>query len=714
MNRSGRKEGRGASSSNFNLVECAWTCAPVFFRGLAPASHQLHSLMSHELDAQPPRPPPQPDDAPLDAQQQLTADSVHSAPASRDADDPKNAIPRKKVAGEDNGGGPVDIEYSLRPAASSVAAGTYPFAVRLRGLPWNTTVDDVGLFIMGSKLSEERVIFVHNAAGDAFARMTSETETSSAVNKNGARMGPGQKMVEVYESSGEEADAWATRCATRPTGSYRGVVKLKGLPYSATEADVVAFFGGFLEEASRVHILLSPDGRASGEAYAEFESLRRARDAIARFDRRELGGRWIDLTETCRGELYSAQHASANALRRTERTSTEDDPLLSGIAGLGIVRVRGLLYEATRADVARFFADYKGVNEASIFMAPRLGDGRPSGEAFVCFATPEEAAHARDDKNGKELGGRWLELSIATAAELGQRCKASLRAAARPDALDAGIVRLRGLPFQATLADVERLVAAASDASRGAFRLRSPVEFAVYLTADDSRRPTGEAFAIVEGEAGQANDAARGLDGATLGDRLVAAAPAAKADLYAALGSDALTSHCVALKGLPYHVTDPSHLQNTFFPTLDLDHAFICRDKNGAAYVKFRNLDHALLALARNRADLDGRFVEVFPCASQEFDKLLNSNSTQFAPPQTNKPVHAPPPPRHFPPHHRPNHHHHHNPYPSRGQRGGNSMLDFPYKQPGPAGAHGHGGPYGPSPSHYPTHSRRPDYPQRR
>lgn len=75
--------------------------------------------------------------------------------------------------------------------------------------------------------------------------------------------------------------------SSRPTCARHlaaaGVLKLKGLPYTTTEAEVRAFFDGF--NVSNVQFVYEPDGRPSGLAFAEFptreEALQVRRPAAA-------------------------------------------------------------------------------------------------------------------------------------------------------------------------------------------------------------------------------------------------------------------------------------------------------------------------------------------------------------------------------------------------------------------------------------------------
>eukprot|EP00070_Physeter_catodon_P049089 XP_028355983.1 uncharacterized protein LOC114487833 [Physeter catodon] len=77
------------------------------------------------------------------------------------------------------------------------------------------------------------------------------------------------------------------------------------------------------------------------------------------------------------------------------------------------VRVRGLPFRACPKDVADFFAGYQlaGSPEEAVQLQRGL-NGRPSGYAFVYFATEAEARRARDEKNRCYLGERFIEIFV--------------------------------------------------------------------------------------------------------------------------------------------------------------------------------------------------------------------------------------------------------------------------------------------------------------
>jgi RNA recognition motif-containing protein len=64
-----------------------------------------------------------------------------------------------------------------------------------------------------------------------------------------------------------------------------------------------------------------------------------------------------------------------------------------------------LSFHTTPATLGEFFSQYGQVTEIAIVYN---AEDRSKGHGFVQFATPEEAAKALNEANGKELDGRPL------------------------------------------------------------------------------------------------------------------------------------------------------------------------------------------------------------------------------------------------------------------------------------------------------------------
>lgn len=87
-------------------------------------------------------------------------------------------------------------------------------------------------------------------------------------------------------------------------------------------------------------MVLSREGRASGEAYIELESANDLEKAMKKHHQ-HMGSRYIELFKSSRSEMdWTLKHQSGS----------------SGDAQDGVVRLRGLPYGATKDEIADFFS----------------------------------------------------------------------------------------------------------------------------------------------------------------------------------------------------------------------------------------------------------------------------------------------------------------------------------------------------------------------
>ena len=77
--------------------------------------------------------------------------------------------------------------------------------------------------------------------------------------------------------------------------------------------------------------------------------------------------------------------------------------------------VGNLSFNATENQLQDMFAEHGTVLEVDLIM-DRFS-GRPRGFAFVTMSSPEEAQKAIEALNGKDLGGRTLNVTIARPRE---------------------------------------------------------------------------------------------------------------------------------------------------------------------------------------------------------------------------------------------------------------------------------------------------------
>lgn len=74
------------------------------------------------------------------------------------------------------------------------------------------------------------------------------------------------------------------------------------------------------------------------------------------------------------------------------------------------VKLRGLPFDVTENDILHFFAAYQ-IKEGSLKIGIN-STGQKSGEAVILFKTMEEAKRAFIEKQGDNVGHRWIELIL--------------------------------------------------------------------------------------------------------------------------------------------------------------------------------------------------------------------------------------------------------------------------------------------------------------
>ncbi|AEE76436.1 unnamed protein product [Arabidopsis thaliana] len=233
-----------------------------------------------------------------------------------------------------------------------------PFpAVRLRGLPFDCAELDVVEFFHGLDVVD--VLFVHRnnkVTGEAFCVLGYPLQVDFALQKN--RQNMGRRYVEVFRSTKQEyykaianevAESRVHGMASGGGGGlgggngsgggggggggggrisggssprrhvqrarssddgkedieHTGILRLRGLPFSAGKEDILDFFKDFELSEDFVHVTVNGEGRPTGEAFVEFRNAEDSRAAMVK-DRKTLGSRYIELFPSSVEELEEA------------------------------------------------------------------------------------------------------------------------------------------------------------------------------------------------------------------------------------------------------------------------------------------------------------------------------------------------------------------------------------------------------------------------
>lgn len=298
------------------------------------------------------------------------------------------------------------------------------------------------------------------------------------------------------------------------------VVKLRGLPWSVSEHQIVDFFRPIPVGIESITLINGADGRPSGEGYVWMHE-NNVNQALS-YNRGSIGTRYIEVFASTEAEYTNAVQHSGMSNPTQQRKAPRAVPPQT--ATECVVRVRGLPFSATSADLVGLFAEY-GVDESNVYMGVGTAGvhmGAPNGDAFVRFTSVDVAQKALHMMQGTTLGSRYLELFAASESEI--EAKANIGALAGYEAnigsgngdlnpqenrYGSGWLRLRGMPYTASQRDVAEFLAD-----------YAVPETDITIKYGTDGRPSGEAFVQMDSEE-TAYAAKPALDRKSMGSRFI-------------------------------------------------------------------------------------------------------------------------------------------------------------------------------------------------
>ncbi|XP_001364439.2 G-rich sequence factor 1 [Monodelphis domestica] len=340
-------------------------------------------------------------------------------------------------------------EYDLTSSKLGEEEEDDVYLIRAQGLPWSCTVEDVLKFFFDCRIrnGENGIHFLLNRdgkrRGDALVEMESEQDVKKALEKHHLYMG--QRYVEVYEINNEDVDALMKSLQAKSNPAVNdGVVRLRGLPYSCNEKDIVDFFAGL--NIIDITFVMDHRGRKkTGEAYVQFEEPEMANQALLKH-KEEIGNRYIEIFPSRRNEVRTHvgshkgkkvapsllkggpepgpsldEHDRSEELRAMMTFESEKEGELHKEApeksaeaadfgtmpSLHFVHMRGLPFQANAQDIVNFFAPLKPVRITMEYSS----SGKATGEADVHFETHEDAVAAMG-KDRSHVQHRYIELFL--------------------------------------------------------------------------------------------------------------------------------------------------------------------------------------------------------------------------------------------------------------------------------------------------------------
>ncbi|KAM7322396.1 hypothetical protein ACRRTK_017901 [Alexandromys fortis] len=255
--------------------------------------------------------------------------------------------------------------------------GREGFVVKVRGLPWSCSAEEVMRFFSDCKIQNgtSGVHFIYTRegrpSGEAFVELESEDEVKLALKKDRETMG--HRYVEVFKSNSVEMD-WVLKHTgpNSPDTAKDGFVRLRGLPFGCSKEEIVQFFSGLEIVLNRMTLPVDFQGRSTGEAFVQFASQEIAEKALKKHKER-IGHKYIEIFKSSRAEVRT-HYDPPRKLMTMQRPGPYDRPR----AGRGYNSIgRGAGFERMRRGTYSGgyggYDDYGGYNDRYGFGSDRFG-----------------------------------------------------------------------------------------------------------------------------------------------------------------------------------------------------------------------------------------------------------------------------------------------------------------------------------------------------
>ncbi|KAL0811848.1 hypothetical protein ABMA28_009274 [Loxostege sticticalis] len=280
--------------------------------------------------------------------------------------------------------------------------------VRARGLPWQSSDQDIAKFFRGLNVAKGGVALCLSPQGrrngEALVRFVSQEHRDMALKRHKHHIGP--RYIEVYRASGEDflsvAGGATCEAAAFLSRGAQVIVRMRGLPYDAQPQQVLDFFSTgddpvqVLDGAEGVLFVRRADGRATGDAFVLFAKEDDAPKALSRH-RKLIGARYIELFRSTTAEVQQVLNRSLETRTSTASTPSTAPAPAEGLLPVALVpqhvitsgtakdcvRLRGLPYEAQVEHILTFLDEFaKNIVVQGVHMVFNA-QGHPSGEAFI-------------------------------------------------------------------------------------------------------------------------------------------------------------------------------------------------------------------------------------------------------------------------------------------------------------------------------------------
>ncbi|KAM8966224.1 epithelial splicing regulatory protein 1 [Pelodytes ibericus] len=302
--------------------------------------------------------------------------------------------------------------------------------IRARGLPWQSSDQDIARFFKGLNIAKGGAALCLNAQGrrngEALVRFISEEHRDLALQRHKHHMG--NRYIEVYKATGEDflkiAGGTSNEVALFLSKENQVIVRMRGLPFTATAEEVLTFFGLHCPVTGGKEGILFvtyPDGRPTGDAFVLFSCEEYAQNALKKH-KDLLGKRYIELFRSTAAEVQQVLNRYSSAplipLQTPPIIPVLPQPFIPPVNIRDCIRLRGLPYAATIEDILEFLGEFSAdIRTHGVHMVLNH-QGRPSGDSFIQMKSAERAFLAAQKCHKKTMKDRYVEVFQCSAEEM--------------------------------------------------------------------------------------------------------------------------------------------------------------------------------------------------------------------------------------------------------------------------------------------------------
>ncbi|KRZ68460.1 Epithelial splicing regulatory protein 2 [Trichinella papuae] len=330
--------------------------------------------------------------------------------------------------------------------------------IRARGLPWQSSDQDVARFFVGLNIARGGVALCLSPQGrrngEALVRFENAEHRELALKRHRHFMG--SRYIEVYRSTGEDflniAAGNSNEAQQFLSRECVAIIRMRGLPYDCTAKRIMEFFesgeNGVKVAGGENGIMFvnKADGRATGDAFVLIASEEDAQKALSKH-KEVIGSRYIELFRSTSAEVQQVINKSLE-VTKIDLNNMPTVGLLGSLPPRGgiptpvpgqiqpilppqafitgsrkdCVRLRGLPYEAEVQHILEFLGEFsKHIVLQGVHMVYNA-QGNPSGEAFIQMDSDIAAATTAADRHNKYMHTgkkqRYIEVFQCSADDM--------------------------------------------------------------------------------------------------------------------------------------------------------------------------------------------------------------------------------------------------------------------------------------------------------